>query len=453
MHVAVAAYPGLNLTSSTALAQGLNDHFNFSTTFITVPGSGRAPSCQTPHAHQHGAGQAKADGAGPFSLLVAGLRHLSTKSCPGCYITVITDSVLPAPGWLAALLASAAEHQAAGIISPAVMTTQYKLQSAGGSITPDGSILLRGRCQAIEAELSFSQAVHFASPDAMLMRSELVPLLLDSWQGRGLPGNTKHDRDSCSQADVTSQGYQTLEYAAADMGLLVRAAGWEVLYQPLSIVLAASHPGQECQGVPPSALPAAHLAADKQLVMSSWAPELFQPLGHPLASQDCGTDVGTARHRQAHQLEAQQQQQQQQLDTRMHILWVDDIVPEPDKDSGSVRTLALLRFMLQAGHTVSFQPAWDKLRPVKYALQVGALQLLAALCITCGWSNAAILITGLLDCFADCTCDVALLQLQVAAPRVARANVHPAERAKLGTPGASGSLPGSVSPSLPQPRC
>jgi len=41
---------------------------------------------------------------------------------------------------------------------------------------------------------------------------------------------------------------------------------------------------------------------------------------------------------------------------RGRLLWVDDIVPEPDRDSGSVRTLNALRILIANGYRVSYQP-------------------------------------------------------------------------------------------------
>lgn len=38
------------------------------------------------------------------------------------------------------------------------------------------------------------------------------------------------------------------------------------------------------------------------------------------------------------------------------LLWVDGLVPEPDHDSGSVRSFAMLKILLDAGYDVSFMP-------------------------------------------------------------------------------------------------
>jgi hypothetical protein len=39
------------------------------------------------------------------------------------------------------------------------------------------------------------------------------------------------------------------------------------------------------------------------------------------------------------------------------LLWVDDIVPEPDRDSGSIRTSWILRVLVEEGYDVTFQPS------------------------------------------------------------------------------------------------
>ncbi len=41
-------------------------------------------------------------------------------------------------------------------------------------------------------------------------------------------------------------------------------------------------------------------------------------------------------------------------------LWVDDIVPEPDRDSGSIRSSWMLRILADAGYYVVFQPRFSR---------------------------------------------------------------------------------------------
>ncbi|MEW5319972.1 MAG: hypothetical protein WDW38_011081, partial [Sanguina aurantia] len=48
------------------------------------------------------------------------------------------------------------------------------------------------------------------------------------------------------------------------------------------------------------------------------------------------------------------------------ILWVDDIVPELDHDSGSIRTMAILKILLDEGYDVTYQPSAS--RAVEYVL-------------------------------------------------------------------------------------
>ena len=50
-----------------------------------------------------------------------------------------------------------------------------------------------------------------------------------------------------------------------------------------------------------------------------------------------------------------------------HVLWVDDMIPEPDGDSGSVRMSHLWDVMLAEGAHITFHP--NMFRWMKYALQ------------------------------------------------------------------------------------
>jgi hypothetical protein len=42
------------------------------------------------------------------------------------------------------------------------------------------------------------------------------------------------------------------------------------------------------------------------------------------------------------------------------VLWVDNIVPEVDRDSGSIRASWMLRILIDEGYSVTFQPRLDR---------------------------------------------------------------------------------------------
>ncbi len=55
------------------------------------------------------------------------------------------------------------------------------------------------------------------------------------------------------------------------------------------------------------------------------------------------------------------------------MLWIDDIVPEPDHDSGSIRTLNMLRILRSLGFYIMYQPMVSAGRLPKYTAQARAI--------------------------------------------------------------------------------
>lgn len=58
------------------------------------------------------------------------------------------------------------------------------------------------------------------------------------------------------------------------------------------------------------------------------------------------------------------------------VMWADDVVPMPDNDSGSVRTLSLLKILLQAGYHVTYQPLLVWRRAYALPLQMLGVRVL-----------------------------------------------------------------------------
>lgn len=125
-----------------------------------------------------------------------------------------------------------------------------------------------------------------------------------------------------------------------DLALVVQQRGQEVLLQPLSMVLLAPHLQQHNQ----QQMQEPQVVQAQQALVVKWEQPLRQrhcppPVRLPKrgASLLLGEEVSTdAAHSS---LSASRR--------GPHLLWVDDTVPTPDKDSGSVRLMALLRILLQ----------------------------------------------------------------------------------------------------------
>eukprot|EP00967_Tisochrysis_lutea_P003475 scaffold4145_cov20-Tisochrysis_lutea.AAC.1 len=86
------------------------------------------------------------------------------------------------------------------------------------------------------------------------------------------------------------------------------------------------------------------MTANRRIFYSKWLPQLSSQHVPP----------STSIHRAATQR------------YKHHILWVDDMIPEPDGDSGSVRMYHLWHVLLSEGFHITFFP--NMFRYMHYAL-------------------------------------------------------------------------------------
>lgn len=64
--------------------------------------------------------------------------------------------------------------------------------------------------------------------------------------------------------------------------------------------------------------------------------------------------------------------------TGPRILWVDDIIPEPDRDSGSIRTAAILNMLVADAFDVTYQPSTPRSVDYMLATQWAGIDVLPA---------------------------------------------------------------------------
>lgn len=108
------------------------------------------------------------------------------------------------------------------------------------------------------------------------------------------------------------------------------AKGHRVLFQPLSVVY---HQEGTTFGTDESDWKKELMAKNRKVFVKKWTPTLEKNHCPP------DTEWSTAVRRKAWP----------------RILWVDDKIPEPDRDSGSIRTLNILRILVEEGFDVTYQ--------------------------------------------------------------------------------------------------
>ena len=224
----------------------------------------------------------------------------------GQVLVFLNNDTVPQPGWLDALLDTFDAQPDAGLIGAQLVYPDGRLQEAGGVVFSDGSAWNYGR---------------FDSPDDPRYAS-------------------LRDADYCSGAAIAipralfeslhgfDTRYSPAYYEDTDLAFAVRAAGKRVLYQPAARVV---HLEGITSGTDLNQGPKAYQVRNREVFERKWRDALS-------AFPAPGTQPTPAT------VHAHQRQ----------ILIVDEAVPQPDRDSASLRLFNLMRMLRQENAHVVF---------------------------------------------------------------------------------------------------
>ena len=227
----------------------------------------------------------------------------------GEYLVFLNNDTVPQPGWLDALLQTFTGHPGAGLVGAQLLYPDGRLQEAGGVVFADGSGWNYGRHQSpIDPRFAYLRAADYVSGAAIALPRALF-----------------------IQVGMFDTRYAPAYYEDTDLAFAVRAAGRQVIYQPAARVI---HDEGTTAGVDTGSGAKAYQARNRVVFAAHRNDALA---AHPAP----GTLPSPAVvHR------AQRQ-----------ILVIDALTPMPDRDSGSLRLLNLMRLLREEGAHVVFLPA------------------------------------------------------------------------------------------------
>ena len=237
------------------------------------------------------------------------LRAANTglKAATGEHVLFLNNDTEPVGAWLDPLMETLRRRPSALVVGSRLVYPDGRLQEAGGIIFSDGSGWNYGRNgDPFAPPYSFERQVDYVSGASLLVRGDFV-------RGRG----------------GFDERYVPAYYEDTDLCFAAREAGGEVWYQPSSIVIhfeGQSNGTDEATGVK------AFQAINREKFHQRWA--------HALAEQAV-PDAGNVHHARQRSL-------------KPRVLVIENEVPTPDKDSGSVRLTAIMQAMLDLGHSVTF---------------------------------------------------------------------------------------------------
>lgn len=227
----------------------------------------------------------------------------------GEFLVFLNNDTVPQPGWLDALLRTFDEHQRVGLVGAKLIYPDGRLQEAGGVVFADGSGWNYGRNESPDdCRFAHVRECDYASGAAIAIRRGLFEAL-----GRFDPR------------------YAPAYYEDTDLAFAVRATGLRVLYQPAATVV---HDEGATSGTDLTQGPKAAQVRNQSVFAHKWQDTLRMQL-------PAGTIPTPALlHRRQPQ-----------------VLIVDALTPRPDRDSGSLRLVNLMRLLIAEGAHVVFVPA------------------------------------------------------------------------------------------------
>ena len=226
----------------------------------------------------------------------------------GRFVVLLNNDTVPQPGWLDALLDTFQRVPDAGLVGSQLLYPDGRLQESGGVVFSDGSAWSYGRFESPEdPRYTALRDVDYCSGAAVMLPRAL-------W-------------DALGGLDTR---YRPAYYEDTDLAFAVRAAGKRVLVQPASRVV---HDEGTSNGTDTSTGIKAYQVRNRGVFAAKWAQVLA---GHlPPGS----VPSPALLHRNQRQ-----------------VLILDERVPQPDRDSGSLRQFNLIRMLLAEGLHVVFVP-------------------------------------------------------------------------------------------------
>ena len=224
----------------------------------------------------------------------------------GDYLLFLNNDTQVTAGWLDALIETFAQHPKVGLVGAKLVYPDGRLQEAGGIVFADASGWNLGRFgDPADPAYNYLREVDYCSGAAIA-----VP------------------RDWFAAVGGFDLRYAPAYYEDTDLAFRVREEGLRVLYQPRSTVI---HFEGITSGTDTGSGVKRYQVRNQEIFAARWRERLDE---QPAP----GTPIAIAREHRV----------------RGRILIVDATFPEPDKDSGSLRMVNVVRALIALGYKVCF---------------------------------------------------------------------------------------------------
>ncbi|MDQ3205535.1 MAG: glycosyltransferase [Pseudomonadota bacterium] len=227
----------------------------------------------------------------------------------GEYLVFLNNDTIPQPGWLDALLDTFDQHPGSGLVGAQLLYPDGRLQEAGGIVFADGSGWNYGRMESpSDPRYAYVRPADYCSGAAVA-----IPRLL------------------FEQLGGFDARYAPAYYEDTDLAMSVRGSGLQVLYQPASAVV---HDEGGTAGTDTTQGAKAYQVRNRDVFADKWRDDLKRHA--PPGSNPDAAALPV---------------------NRPTVLVIDALTPQPDRDSGSLRLVNLMRLLREEGAHVVFLPS------------------------------------------------------------------------------------------------
>jgi len=232
----------------------------------------------------------------------------AAEKARGDYLIFLNNDTLVKPGWMENLYATFHEHSNVGVAGSKLVYPSGELQEAGGIIWEDASGWNWGKGQNADHPIyNFVRDVDYNSGASLMISTPL-------WKEIG----------------GFNEGLEKAYYEDTDLCFQVREMGYRVVYQPSSVVV---HIEGLTSGTDLSSGQKQYQLVNQKIFKDRWAHRLKHYLPNaqtPFLASDRAV--------------------------KGHILYIDAVTPEPQKDSGSLDSFNAMRILTNLGYRVHFVP-------------------------------------------------------------------------------------------------
>lgn len=234
--------------------------------------------------------------------------NIGASRSSGKYLVFLNNDAVITEGWLSALYDTISTRENIGLVGSKILYMDGRLQEAGGVVFSDGSGNNYGRTDHPDRyKYNYVREVDYCSGASIIIARSLF----EKFGG-------------------FDELYAPAYYEDTDLAFKVRKSGMKVLYQPSSVIY--------------------HIEGGTSGTDTSSGFKRFQEINHKkflkrwrsTLQKDhlTGEDLFLARDRSKQKL----------------ALVIDELVPTPEEDSGSVRMFRLLTALSDVGYKVTFYP-------------------------------------------------------------------------------------------------